>query len=126
MKKTIVLTIICLFLLFFSGQAKAAYVTSGILLENCQSDKAEKLFSCMNYIAGVIDYHVFMQSLGTTPTTDFCLPNNLSIEEASVVVIAYLKKSPQHTYFTAPPAIILALQESFPCAPAEVPKKKVK
>jgi len=122
MKKTIILVIISLFLLFFAGNSRAAYVTSGNLLKKCESDNRDDLFSCMNYIAGVIDYHIFMQSLGTQPITDFCLPDNISIEKASVVVIAYLKETPQHAPFIAAPAVLMALNKEYPCAPAKSAK----
>ena len=126
MKKALYLAVICLCLWLPVRQAHAAYVTGGDLVKSCSSDDTQDLFSCMHYIAGVIDYHVMMQSLGTAPTTDFCLPENLPLEKAAVVVMRYLKKSPQHTDFIAAPAVIMALHEKFPCGPIRVPVEKTK
>lgn len=102
---------------------RAQYLAGQDLLMLCLSEDQDKVFSCLNYIAGVIDYHIVMQSLGTTPTIDFCLPAKMPIEDAAVNVMRYLKKSPQHQAFIAAPAVTLALHEVFPCAP---PKKKIK
>jgi hypothetical protein len=111
-------------LLLASARADAAYVTAGDLLKSCRSEKASDIFSCMSYIEGVIDYHVMMQSMGTEPTTNFCLPEDLPAENAVVAVMAYLKKSPQHQDFIAAPAVTMALQETFPCGPVVTKKKK--
>jgi hypothetical protein len=96
--------------------AQAQYMMGADLTENCNSKAAGDVYRCLGYIEGVIDYHVVMQSLGTTPTTDFCLPEGLRIEEAAIAVLAYLQKSPQHSAFIAAPAITLALNQVYPCA----------
>ena len=113
------------FLWLYGGQASAAYVTGDDLALTCLSKSPEKIFSCLNYVAGVIDYHTMMQSLGTTPAVDFCLPESLPIERAAEAVVYYLKKSPQHDSFIAAPAVMMALQEVFPCKPM-LPRKRKK
>lgn len=125
MKKALIPAALCLCLWLYGRPAMAAYVTGGDLAEYCRGDKPQNTLKCMNYIAGVIDYHVMMQSLGTAPTTDFCLPEDLPLEEASVTVMRYLKKSPQHASFIAAPAVTMALHETYPCGPV-VPSKKKK
>src|SRR4051812_42499920 len=85
-----VLTAVLLCLWLYSQPAAAAYVTGKDLVNECRSDKADDMMGCMNYVAGVIDYQVMMQSLGTEPSVDFCLPDNLSIEKAAVTVMVYL------------------------------------
>ena len=121
--KTIIFTF-TLFMLLPQRQAAAQYVTGADLLALCTSDEPRKIYSCMNYVAGVIDYHIVMQSLGTGPTTDFCLPTNLRLEAATVTVMSYLKKSPMHQAFIAAPAVIMALTERYPCVKAPPKKKK--
>jgi len=110
----------------FVRPAAAAYVTGADLAGYCRGDKPRELYSCMNYIAGVIDYHVMMQSLGTAPAGGFCLSENLPLEKAAVVVMNYLKKSPQHFDFIAAPAVTMALHEAYPCGPVSASKKKKK
>ena len=100
----------------YGGPAAAAYVTGNDLARFCQSDKSADVLSCVNYVAGVIDYHLMMQSLGTEPVVDFCLPARLSEEEAAVVVARYLKRSPQDDSFIAASAVLMALQKAYPCA----------
>ena len=122
MKKSLFLVIFCL--LFSGERADAAYLMGKELAKDCQSDKPEEIYTCLGYIEGVIDYHVMMQSLGTEPETDFCLPEDLPVENAAVAVSLYLKKSPQHADFIAAPAVTMALQEMFPCGPVVSKKKK--
>jgi hypothetical protein len=104
--------------------AAAGYVSAAELQRACLSDKKAAMSACVHYVAGVIDYHFLMQSLGTTPTIDFCLPANLSIEKAAVKVMQYLRSSPQQDGFIAAASIPLALNHAYPCAPP--PKKKTK
>ena len=110
----------------YSQPAEAAYVTGNDLLKMCQGEKSKDVQGCMNYIAGVVDYQVMTQSLGTEPSVDFCLPEDLSLEKASVTVMLYLRKSPQLGSFIAAPAVTMALHESYPCGPVKAHKKKHK
>lgn len=101
---------------FFSG----AY-----LLELCKKDGGggEKVkrghTACQAYIAGVIDYHDLLRSLGTSPSVDMCVPNTAKTSDLQNIVLAYLEKNAQHDPFSAAPAVALALFEVYPC-----PKKK--
>lgn len=122
--RNVIFFVLALFL--FQKDAKAQFLTGADLLAHCQSDEGKRVYSCMNYVAGVIDYHVVMQSLGTAPTTSFCLPAKVGIEEATVVVMAYLKKSPHHLAFIAAPAVTMALAENWPCEKPKPKKKKKK
>ena len=126
MKKALFLAGILLYAGLSVRPAHAAYVTGNELAASCRSDEPQGIFSCMNYIAGVIDYHVMMQSLGTAPTIDFCLPEDLPLEKATFVVMRYLKKSPQDDSFIAAPAVTMALHEAYPCAAPAFHKKKKK
>jgi hypothetical protein len=112
------------FLLLAPRPAAAQFVTTGDLERSCLSKKREDIAACLNYIAGVIDYHTLTQSFGTAPTIDFCLPPELSIQDASLVVMVYLRSHPQHEAFIASAAVPLALNEAFPCAPKPVKKTK--
>lgn len=95
--------------------AAAIYMTAGELTQGCMAERPKDISNCLGYIAGVIDYHVMLQSLGTAPTIDFCLPDNVSIEDAAVVVMTYLRAAPHNSAFIAAPAIPMALNATFPC-----------
>ncbi len=123
MKKSWILIGIALFLFPGGKPADAAYVTGADLLRSCQGKKPADIYSCVNYVAGIIDYQLMMQSLGTEPSVEFCLPADLPIERAAVTVLQYLKKSPQHLSFIAAPAVMMALQESYPCRRMKVKKR---
>lgn len=95
-------------------------MTGNDLVESCAADSnAAAINRCVGYVAGVIDYHVVMQSLGTNPTTDFCLPKEMKVEEAAVSVIAYIKAHPNQAGFIAAPAVALALNALYPCRKVE-------
>ena len=105
--------------------ANAQYLMTKDLARDCLSDKRERMAGCIYYITGVIDYHFLMQSFGTAPTIDFCLPESISKEQAAVIVMAYLRTSSQNDDFIAASTIPLALNKAFPCK-AEEPKRKKK
>lgn len=124
MRKIIVLA--ALLAVFTFKSACAQFLTGHDLLAMCKSNDARKIYSCMHYVAGVVDYHVVMQSLGTAPTADFCLSSQVSIEEATVAVMTYLGKSPEHQAFIAAPAITMALHVKYPCAKPKAKTRKKK
>jgi hypothetical protein len=98
--------------------ARAQFVATRELEHECLSKKKEDIAACVNYVAGVVDYHVMLQSLGTAPTIDFCLPASITKEQAAMIVMAYLSTRPQHDAFIASAAIPLALNKAFPCRQA--------
>jgi hypothetical protein len=124
MKKTILIICMVLLLGVMTKPAGALYQTTADMSRNCISDKRERIAACLNYIAGIIDYHLLMQSLGTNPTIDFCLPDDLKITDAAMAVMAYLRTHPQHDDFIASAAVPLALNKSYPCRPPPPKKKK--
>lgn len=126
MRKYGVILVVGLLAVCCPRPAMAQYVTGSDLLAKCDSKEPYKVYSCINYIAGVIDYHLIMQSLGTIPTTDFCLPDNLPVEKATIAVMQYLRKSPEMQAFIAAPAVTMALHETYPCAKPRPKKSKKK
>ncbi len=119
--------LLCFAAVFKPTPAAAQYVMTKDLARDCLSDKRERMAGCIYYITGVIDYHFLMQSFGTAPTIDFCLPESISKEQAAVIVMAYLRTSPQNDDFIAAATIPLALNKAFPCRaeqPAHKKKKK--
>jgi hypothetical protein len=124
MKKALLLTGILLALVAAPRAARAQYVSGAELERACLSRQREQTAACINYIAGVIDYHTLLQSFGTAPTIDFCLPATLPVQDAALVVLQYLRTHRQHMAFIASTAVPLALNEAFPCKPR--PAKKTK
>jgi hypothetical protein len=123
MKKTFLFAMFMAFLSLCgpSSDAQAMYLSSADLAAKCISDRSEDIHDCTSYVAGVIDYHMLLQSLGTNPTMPFCMPESVSMQQAAVIVMAFLKTAPQHDAFVAASAIPLAINKAFPCA---APKKK--
>jgi Rap1a immunity proteins len=110
-------------LVFLAAQpAEAARFSGDYLLQMCASDKNGKELvpgghvACQSYIAGVIDYHNLIRSLGTAPSVEFCLPESVGLNEVQDKVAAYIYKNKQeHGAFVASPAVALALYNSYPC-----------
>lgn len=124
MKYFLISGVICLSAcVALSMPAAAAYVTGADLVKECESNQTNQVYACMSYVAGVIDYQIMQQSLGTQPNVDFCLPDDLSIEKAAVTVMLYLEKYPMQGSFIAAPAVTMALQQAYPCAPLRPVRK---
>lgn len=112
------------------GQVLAREFSGAYLLQMCASaESGTELvpgghIACQSYIAGVIDYHVLLRSLGTAPSIDFCIPDSVTLDLIQKVVALYLMRNRQHAEFVAAPAVSLALYQSWPCKAAKSRKKK--
>lgn len=82
----------------------------------CNSSKQDDQFSCQSYIAGIIDYHNLIKSLGSAPSVDFCIPVSASMADLKSVVIRYIAAHTEHQDFIAAPGVAMALYNAYPCA----------
>ena len=104
-----------------SAAETSGFFSGAYLMELCKSDRKGKEevkgghTACQSYIAGVIDYHKLMKTLGTAPTIDFCVPNTEPMRKLQDIVWLYLAKNRQHSEFIAAPAVTLALYDYYPC-----------
>ncbi len=110
----------CVCLVFSS--ARAAEFSGEYLLQVCASDKDGKEITpgghiaCQAYIAGVLDYHNLLRSLGTAPGVDFCVPQQETLNRLQRRVTSFIfKNRAEHGGFTAAPGVALALFENYPC-----------
>lgn len=117
--------VIGVFLMASPRPAAAIYVSGADLVSNCLSDKKQDVYACVHYVAGVIDYHTVMQSVGTAPSLPFCIPPNVSVTEAAFTVLTFLRAQPMHQGFVAAMAVPIALNKTYPC-PKPRPKKSGK
>ena len=110
-------------------QKTGALISAGYLMELCArgSDGKEKIegahIACQSYIAGIIDYHNLLQSMGTSPNVNICVPKTAKLKDLQDIVYVYLKGNSHHDAFIAAPAVNLALFESFPCKSKHKSKK---
>ncbi len=109
------------------AQKTGALISGAYLLELCKRDASGEEqapgahIACQSYIAGLVDYHNLLRSLGTAPGIDLCVPPTVQLKDLQDVVYKYLNDNSQHDAFIAAPAVTLALYEYYPCA-----KKKKK
>ena len=122
MAKNRVFLLLIAFLLIFPQSARAAQFSGSYLMHVCGSDaKGKELavgghITCQAYIAGVLDYHNLLRSLGTAPSVDFCVPENAELKTLQRQVFSYVfKNRQQHSSFTAAPAVALSLYNAYPC-----------
>ena len=107
------------------SQEVNALISAGYLHEICKrnDDGTEAIenghATCQAYIAGIVDYHNLLQSLGTSPNVDVCVPANAKLRDLQTVIWNYLDRNAQHDAFIAAPAVTLALFQKYPC-----PKKR--
>jgi len=111
-----------LIFLFINTQARAANFSGNYLLHVCASDKAGKEIvpgghiACQSYIAGIMDYHTLIRSMGAAPGVDFCIPDDADLYTIQRKVISYIYKNRSlHAQFIASPAVALALYNAYPC-----------
>jgi len=116
MRNYLILLVLVLLSCLFSVRADAAYVTGAVLKGYCSSEDPKDVLNCANYIAGIIDYNEFMQTMGVDPGIGFCLPKGVSIEEASFIVMKFLKENPNQDAFVAASSVIMALGKEYPCS----------
>jgi hypothetical protein len=112
------------FVLINAQPGRAVYYTAGELAQACLKDDSASIQACTHYVAGVIDYHQLMQSLNAAGAMKFCMPEQVSKQQAAVLVMTYLRSAPQHDAFVAAAAIPLALNKAFPCAVAKKAKTR--
>lgn len=113
--------LLCSLTLFPLHAAQAALFSGAYLLELCRSDaKGQEAVkgghtACQAYIAGIIDYHMLLRSLGTSPSVDFCVPPGVAMGDLQEIVWKYLQQNAVNDGFIAAPAVAIALYEAFPC-----------
>ncbi len=99
-----------------------AFISGAYLMNICQRDDNGQevvkgaFVTCQSYIAGIIDYHKSLKSLGTAPSIDFCVPNTTKLNDLQDIVWTYLNGNQQHDDFNAAPAVTLALYQVFSCS----------
>lgn len=102
-------------------QETGALISGAYLLELCKRNEEGKELvagghtACQSYIAGLVDYHNLLRSLGTSPSVDLCIPPATKLNDLQDIVWKYLEQNAQHDAFIAAPAVSLALFSVFPC-----------
>lgn len=103
-------------------RVEAARFSGEYLIHVCGSDENGKELvagghvACQAYIAGVLDYHNLIRALGSSPSVDFCVPEDADMNTLQRQVLSYVyKNKSQHSSFVAAPGIALGLYEKYPC-----------
>ena len=110
------------------AQTGDPYISAAYLYEVCKRDSDGKEVvengsaTCQSYVAGVIDYHNMLQSLGTSPNVDVCVPKQAKLKDLQEIVWHYLDRNSHHDAFVAAPAVTLALFQVFPCKSSKTKK----
>ncbi len=94
---------------------EGALMTGKTLTLLCTSTKDDDQFSCQSYIAGIIDYHHLIKSLGTAPSVDFCIPKEVTMGQLKQLVTQYIIAHTEHQDFIAAPGVAMALYNAHPC-----------
>ena len=120
-------------LILMPAQSYAARFSGEYLISVCGVDEDGRELApgahtaCQAYIAGVVDYHNLLSSLGTAPSVSFCVPEDVSMNNLQIAVHRYfVKNRVEHAKFVAAPGVALALYEIFPCEGSSVSVKKPK
>jgi Rap1a immunity proteins len=92
-----------------------ALMTGKTLTLLCTSSKDDDQFSCQSYIAGIIDYHNLVKSLGTAPSVNFCIPKEVTMGQLKQIVTTYIIAHTEHQDFIAAPGVAMGLYNAYPC-----------
>jgi len=109
-----VISTIGFILLFVSTTAFAqvGFYSGSELLAACQDPSRQP--ECVQYITGVLDGHAYdLSRFGSR--RDFCIPEDLTLEELQHVLVKWLKERPDKLRVTAANLVILALTDAFKC-----------
>ena len=121
----ILVVVMCLPLSVKAEEYTGALISGKYLLDICARDDDGKEIvvgghtACQAYIAGLVDYHNLLRSLGTAPSVDLCVPNTVKLNDLQDIVWGYLHENSHHDAFIAAPAVSLALFQFFPCRKPE-------
>jgi len=101
---------------------QAAQFSGEYLLKVCSLDKNGNEIvkggksACQSYISGVIDYHNTLRAMNLTSNMNFCIPEDVTLNELQIRVLAYMyKRTKMHRNFVAAPGVAMALFSSYPC-----------
>ena len=113
---------VVLLLFAFAQPSEAARFSGQYLLHMCASDeRGDEItegghIACQAYIAGVMDYHAILRSMGVAPSIDFCVPAQVPMNLVQAQVTSHIfHNQKQHNGFIAAPAVALGLFENYPC-----------
>ena len=95
-----------------TAAAQVGFLSGSVLLESCE-DPARRP-ECARYIEGVLDAHSYDLSRFGNPR-DFCIPEDMTIEELEGVVVKWLKDHPTKLRVTGGTLVVLALTDAFKC-----------
>lgn len=112
---SVLMLVVILFAAPSAHAARGALVTGKNLALLCNSQKSDDQFSCQSYIAGIIDYHNLIKSLGSAPSVDFCIPDAATMGDLKAVVTRYIMSHSEHQDFIAAPGVAMGLYNAFPC-----------
>ena len=123
-RKIFVVVFLCLFgfIVFIPAKANAARFSGEYLIKVCSMNKyGEEIvkggkIACQSYISGVIDYHNMLRSMDLTSDMNFCIPQDVSLNEIHARVLAYMyDRAKLHRKFVAAPGVAMALFSIYPC-----------
>lgn len=104
------------------AEGRTARYSGDYLLQVCSFDEdGHEIIkgghiACQGYIAGVMDYHNLISSLGTAPSVDFCVPAGTSLREVQLKIYKYIKENHhEQGPFNAAPGVALGLFKAYPC-----------
>ena len=101
---------------------KSAQVSTSYIRQVCARDGqgGEKLSGgsavCQSYIAGVLDYHRMMASMGYIGNLEICMPADVTPRRKQDQVYRYIKRHNFDDDTNAAPSVIMALHDRWGCA----------
>lgn len=118
----LVFLVVCASVFLPIKTAWSARFSGEYLIKVCMvNNKGEEIvpggkIACQAYISGVIDYHNMLRSMDLTSDMNFCIPEDVTLNELHIRVLSYLyKRAKLHRKFVAAPGVAMALFSLYPC-----------
>ncbi len=101
-------------LLFVMGGARANFLDGYELRERCESQRIDKLNTCLGYLTGVIDSDAAAPSWRLAKSL-FCVPRGVSANQLRDTFLSYLRAHPEEEDLNAAILVGNAFISAFPC-----------
>ncbi len=91
------------------------YNTTGEILRRCEATDTQNVAYCLGYLKGIHEgYDLF--SGERTGSTKYCIPNGMTLDQASKVFVEWVNDNPTKLHYPAAQSAIEAWLKAFPCA----------
>jgi len=92
-----------------------AYFDGTSLMDDCESDRQQRQYSCVSYLMGMTDGFVGASNYAGFKVP-YCKPAEVTGSQLRKIVVKHYNNHPEDLHYTAHSVVLILMQDSFPCA----------